>query len=1016
MMLTAIWLVVDAKDGFRSLSMLTFPGLLLLSVVLLDRASYLTVAGIVLLAVTSLGMAERHGLTRAVPGRRSRTTYESIFYVDLVLLVYAAIGSRIARDAQKNVSDLRRSISQFSTANIDLKATAEALRENEQRLFSIYNTVHDVIFHLAVEPEGKFRFVSVNAAFLKATGLNREAVVGKTVNEVIPEPSLTIVLGKYREAVEEKAIVSWEETSHYPTGQLTGEVSVSPVFDDKGICTHLVGSVHDITERTQAEAALRESEERFRFAQKAAGIGTFDWNIETGASAWTPELEVMYGLPPGGFPGTQEAWVNLVHGDDRVRVLQRLRESLETGAPAEEEWRVIWPDHSLHWIVGRWQVVKNATGEPLHVVGINIDVTNRKHMEEALRKSEERFRLASKATNDAIWDIDLKAETVSWNDMYSVVYGRPESANSLQFWIDRIHPKDRAQTVGDFQAALGRGAASWSAEYRFRRVDGEWAYIHDRAYIARDQSGKAWRVIGAMQDLTEQKKAEAALRESEERFRRVFEEGPLGMALQSPDHRFLKVNNAFCQMVGYSAAELVAQMSFVDLTHPDDVQTDLELSDRLFRPEIPSYRMQKRYVTKDGAILWVNLTKSMIVDNDGAPLYGITMVEDITESKRAQEEGFARQKLESVGTLASGIVHDFNNLLGSVLAQAEVAIAELAANSTPEMELRLIRDVAIKGGEIVRELMIYSGTESEVLEPLDVSRIVIGMLDLLRVSISKHAALETDLRQNLPAVRANASQIRRIVMNLVTNASEAMGERDGVIRVSTSCVTVGQAEATSKGVPVGDYLQFEVSDMGKGMSPEIKARMFDPFFTTKSAGRGLGMAVVHGIVRNIQGAIELISEPGMGTTCRILLPVIQLSPGQPAGVPTNKEVSQASQVATILVVEDEDPLRQAVTKFLGKNGFEVLEAATGFAAIDLLRASGTKIDVVLLDLTLPGASSDAIVSEAAQLRPEVKVILTSAYNEEKAREVMRGLEVRDFIRKPFRLNDLVRTIQTVLAA
>ena len=227
----------------------------------------------------------------------------------------------------------------------------------------------------------------------------------------------------------------------------------------------VLGAVVDERQRSRvevdalraAETALRVSEERFRFAQKAASIGTFDWNTETGSCTWTPELESLYGLPPGGFPGTQEAFEGLVHPDDRPRVLQRTMESLETGAPAAEEWRAIWPDGSLHWIAGRWQVFKDA-GEHRHVVGINIDVTDRKNMEEAQRRSEERFRLATQATNDAIWDLDLKAGTVSWNDTYSDLYGRPETADSWQFWIDHIHPEDRARTVDGFQAALGGGA------------------------------------------------------------------------------------------------------------------------------------------------------------------------------------------------------------------------------------------------------------------------------------------------------------------------------------------------------------------------------------------------------------------------------------------------------------------------------------------------------------------------------------------------------------------------------
>ena len=258
LMLGASLLVFEAHDGFRSLAMLVFPGLLLISIMLLDRASYLATASIVLVAVAALGIAEMRGLTRARRGIRSTTTYESIFYVELILTVFALIGSRIASDEQTNIFDLRATIDQLSKANRELIASTGALRESEQELVSIYNAVQDVIFHLAVDPltiysDDQFRFVSVNAAFLKVTGLDRGMVVGKTVKDVIPEPSLSLVLGKYRQAIEEKRPVFWEETSDYPTGRLVGKVSVVPLFDDEGACTHLIGSVHDITEIKRAQ-------------------------------------------------------------------------------------------------------------------------------------------------------------------------------------------------------------------------------------------------------------------------------------------------------------------------------------------------------------------------------------------------------------------------------------------------------------------------------------------------------------------------------------------------------------------------------------------------------------------------------------------------------------------------------------------------------------------------------------------------------------------------------------------
>jgi len=324
-LLSAILLVFRAHDGFRSHSMLIFPGLLLISLMMLDRASYVTTAGIVVVVVAALGIAVKHGFTRATPP--VRTTYDSIFYVDLNMLVIAIIGSRVARDTQSNVLDLRATIDQVSKASLTLEETAEALRQSEQQLVSIYNTVRDVIFHLAVEPQGRFRFVSVNAAFLNVTGLSREMVVGKTVNEVIPEPSLTMVLGKYRQAIEENNTVVWEETSDYPTGRLTGEVSVVPIFDNKGNCTHLVGSVHDITERKRAEAALRESEARLKKAERLAHVGHWHWNLKSDQVTWSEEMFNIFGQPRDYTP-TYEGFFQTVIPQDRARLRGELRDTL----------------------------------------------------------------------------------------------------------------------------------------------------------------------------------------------------------------------------------------------------------------------------------------------------------------------------------------------------------------------------------------------------------------------------------------------------------------------------------------------------------------------------------------------------------------------------------------------------------------------------------------------------------------------------------------------------------------
>jgi two-component system, cell cycle sensor histidine kinase and response regulator CckA len=451
--------------------------------------------------------------------------------------------------------------------------------------------------------------------------------------------------------------------------------------------------------------------------------------------------------------------------------------------------------------------------------------------------------------------------------------------------------------------------------------------------------------------------------------------------------------------------------------HPHDLDHNLNTYSSSFSAR-RSFQMEYRLRRADGEYRWLLDNGVPRFERGGVFVGYIGSCIDITDLKQRQEESLARQKLESVGTLASGIAHDFNNLLGGVLSQAELALEELAAGLLPEEELKRIRAVAIRGSEIVRQLMIYAGKETEVVELVDVSRITEEMLELLKASVSKHAVLETDLGKDLPAVRANAAQLRQVVMNLITNASEAIGDRNGAIRVTTRRVFVGRNSAVtaSERLSAGDYLQLEVSDTGRGMAPETQARVFDPFFTTKSAGRGLGLPVVHGIVRGLHGAIRLTSAPGAGSTFQILLPCA-VEPGQTVQDTISQATDEGvkSRAATILIVEDEELLLQATAKMLRKAGFSAVEAIDGSAGLDAIRGHQNPIDVLLLDLTLPGTPSRDVLEEGNRLRPEMKVIVTSAYNEAMAAASL-GVTIERFIRKPYRLDDLVALVRQAISS
>ena len=771
---TAILLVLEARDGFRSHAMLVFPGLLLISMTLLDRKSYVTTAGIVLLAVAALGIAERHGLTGAIPGIRTPTNYDSIFYVDLTLAVFAMIGSRIASDAQGNAFDLRASVERLSAANLELTKAAEALHRSESlaraqtaELQAIMDAAPAVIL---VANDAECRHVGGNRtayALMRqksGTNLSMAAPEGeRPTNRRVMQDGIEIPLDEmplHKAAFTGQPFRNYDLEVAFADGtsiDLLG--NVEPIPDEKGIPRGAVAVLSDITERKRAEAALQESEQRLKNAERIAHVGHWEWDLRTNRISGSDEMFRIFGKPHN-FTPTYERFLEDIIPRDRERVRRSVRGSLERKTGCLMEYQIVQPSGDLR------------------TISCTLEVS----------------------------------------------------------------------------------------------VDGE---------------GLLVRLFGTCQD--------------------------------------------------------------------------------------------------------------------------------ITDSRRVQEETFGRQKLESVGVLASGIAHDFNNLLGGVLAQAELALDELGAGASPDEELQGIRESAIRGSEIVRQLMVYGGKESEVPELVDVSRIVEDMLDLLRISMSKRAALETDLGRDLPNVRVNSAQLRQIVMNLVTNASEAIGDRDGVISVKTRCVTVGRDSA---GVSwehwgTGHYLRLEVSDTGCGIPVETQARVFDPFFTTKSAGRGLGLAVVHGIVEGLGGMIRLESEPGKGTKFQILLPCAET-----AAVATNCPVARTEEKArlshgTVLVVEDEDPLRRPVAKMLQKTGFTVIEASDGYAALQAIRSPQKQIDILLLDVTLPGAPSRDVFEQAHQLRPEMKVIITSAYSREMAAASL-ARTVEHFIRKPYRLGDLRDLVQQSL--
>ena len=371
------------------------------------------------------------------------------------------------------------------------------------------------------------------------------------------------------------------------------------------------------------------------------------------------------------------------------------------------------------------------------------------------------------------------------------------------------------------------------------------------------------------------------------------------------------------------------------------------------------------------------------------------------------------QKLESLGVLAGGIAHDFNNLLVSVLGNAGLALAELDASSPIRTRLTDIELAAQRAAELTRQMLAYAGHGRVAVQRVNLSDMVVELVTLLRTVVARTADIDVRLTDNLPDVEADASQLRQVVMNLVTNASDAIGGAPGRIEITTGRMVATREylaySCAGQDPTPGDYVFAEIADTGCGMDGKTLARIFDPFFTTKATGRGLGLAAVLGIVRSHRGAIAVESTPGVGSRFRLLLPPIGTGPSnhQAAGSPQKVQASSG----TILVVDDDDGVRTVSTLSLERAGFRVVSARDGEECMALMRHSGTHFDAVLLDMTMPKLSGAQTCRLIAQMRPDLPIVLTSGYTEPDAEGRFDIRDVAGFLQKPFTPASLVQMLQ-----
>ena len=583
----------------------------------------------------------------------------------------------------------------------------------------------------------------------------------------------------------------------------------------------------------------------------------------------------------------------------------------------------------------------------------------------------------------------------------------------------------------DDMTVLSTGKPLLNREEPFQLPDGRKGWFLTSKFPFRDADGHIVGLIGIARDITHVKRATRELAETRQRLADHVENSPLAVVEWGPDFCVTRWTGQAEAMFGWSAQEVLGKhFDEFPLVHPDDLVRVGEVVARLLDGRDQRNICNNRNLTKSGRIIHCSWQNSVLHDSAGRTVSIVSLVLDVTDRVVAEQAGRKAeadrqalerklqeaQKLESLGVLAGGIAHDFNNLLTGVLGNASLARMDLPEESPIQLYLEQIETAATRAADLCRQMLAYSGKGRFVIQRLDLNKVIDETAKLLHVSISKKAVIKIDLAPGLPAVLGDATQLRQIIMNLVINASEAVGDRSGFIGVTTGLMRADRAYLQSTllapELPGGDYVFLEVSDNGGGMSPEVQHKIFEPFFTTKFTGRGLGLAAVLGIVRGHKGALKVFSEPGWGTTFKVLLPCAE-GPADAIAASPQSSASWRGE-GTVLVVDDEETVRVTTARMLEACGFETVLADNGRTGVERFRTEPGQIALVVLDLTMPHMDGEEAFKAIVETRPDARVLLMSGFNEQEAIARFTGKGLAGFIQKPFTLPALREKLQEIL--
>ncbi|MBM4257901.1 MAG: PAS domain S-box protein [Deltaproteobacteria bacterium] len=898
--------------------------------------------------------------------------------------------ARLHEQLQQQTEELAKTNSRLQQEIAERQRAEQSLRENSNFVRAIFEGTSDGIF--VKDSSGRYRLI--NAAGAAWIGKSVEDIIGQDDTAIFEPDVAARIMAHDRQVIQTGASVEYEETTTNNGTYRTFLSRKDAYRDGQGQINGVIGVARDITEHKRTEAALQDSRERFTTFMAHSPAIAFIKDAEGRLHYINPAFIEAFGSAAKAWEGKIDA--ELWPADTAKQLRENDLAILSTGKSQAAEEIIPHPDGLHTWLTYKFPF-RDAAGR-LFLGGMGIDITERNRAEAALRAAEEEYHAIFEHANIGIYRSSLEGKQLRANPALVRLNGYTSEEEMLpavkdiavEWYVDPQRRSEFARLlethehVENFESEI----------YRHKARERIW--ISETARLVRNQAGEPLYYEGTVQDITARKRAEEALRQSEQRYRGLVESQQDLVVRVDSEGKFTFLNDAYCQTFGKPREELLGQ-SFLQYVHPDDRESTQEAMQAL---SVPPYRVsvEQRILTPKG-IRWMAWEDYAIRDQRGAILEIQAVGRDVTDRKQTeqnlqesnhrleeilhqlqltQQQIVRQERLAAVGQLAAGIAHDFNNILTGILGFAELLQLESSLSPFAHEGLRTVAEQGKRAAQLIRQVLDFSRQSINQPQPLDLTVLLKETGKLLSRLLPEHVQVHINPAPGEHWMQGDVTQLQQVLTNLAVNARDAM-PNGGVLefRLFTQALEAEHAAAVPQEVPAGHWIVLEACDTGTGMTPEVQERIFEPFFSTKEVGKGtgLGLSQVYGIAKQHQGHIHVQSQLGQGSTFSLYFPTLSVAAESDA----QQEMLLYGQGETILLVEDEVQVRKVLQAMLQRLGYCVLATANGQEALSVYETHSHKVQLVITDMVTPEMGGDDLYARLVRLNPHLKIIVISGY-------------------------------------